>query len=165
MSGLMTSTEHVIAEAPFTIRRRVKWGECDPAGVAYTVTFAEYVMSAAELFYGFLLGSSPQAAKQEHGFGTPTGALKLDFRRSLRPDEEFDITVRPGEIRARSYVLLIEAHTPQGELVFSAELTPICVARHERRAIELPASFRMALEQYRDRLNAAAGFTNINQQG
>jgi acyl-CoA thioester hydrolase len=163
MSGLMTSTESVIGEAPFTVRRRVKWGECDPAGVAYTVTFAEYVMSAAELFYGFLLGSSPQAAKQEHGFGTPTGALKLDFHRSLRPDEQFDITVRPSEIRTRSYVLQIEARTLQGEPVFHAELTPICIARQERRAIELPASFRLALEQYRDRLAAAQAAATINQ--
>jgi acyl-CoA thioester hydrolase len=159
----MTSTEYVIAEAPFTVRRRVKWGECDPAGVAYTVAFAEYVMSAAELFYGFLFDGPPQTAKYEHGFGTPTGALKLDFRRSLRPDEEFDITVRPIEIRTRSYVLQIDAHTPQGEAVFSAELTPICIARDERRAISLPASFRLALEQYCDRLDAAATPATTNQ--
>jgi acyl-CoA thioester hydrolase len=161
----MTSTEYVIADTPFTIRRRVKWGECDPAGVVYTVSFAEYVMSAAELFYGFLLGSSPQAAKQEHGFGTPTGALNLDFKRSLRPDEEFDITVRPGDIRQRSYVLQIDARTPPGEPVFSAELTPICISRAERRAIPLPTSFRLALEQYRDRLAALPGSFPIQHEG
>jgi acyl-CoA thioester hydrolase len=161
----MTSTEYVIADTPFTIRRRVKWGECDPAGVVYTVSFAEYVMSAAELFYGFLLGSSPQAAKQEHGFGTPTGALKLDFKRSLRPDEEFDITVRPSEIRQRSYVLQIDARTPPGEPVFSAELTPVCIGRDERRAIPLPAGFRLALEQYRDRLAAPAAGIPIQPEG
>lgn len=40
----MTSTEHVLSQLPFVVRRRVKWGECDPAGVVYTVTFSEYVI-------------------------------------------------------------------------------------------------------------------------
>ncbi len=159
----MTSTEHVIEESPFTIRRRVKWSDCDPAGVVYTVMFAEYVMSAAELFYGFIFESTPQKAKDQHGFGTPTGALKLDFRRSLRPDDEFDMSVRVAEIRTRSYVLAIEASTPQGETVFSAELTPICIARGERRAINIPPLFREALEQYRDGLGASQAITATPQ--
>ena len=48
----MTSTEYIVSELPLVVRRRVKWGECDPAGVVYTVSFSEYVISAAELFYG-----------------------------------------------------------------------------------------------------------------
>jgi 4-hydroxybenzoyl-CoA thioesterase len=88
----MTSTEHVISSVPFVVRRRVKWGECDPAGVVYTVTFAEYVISAAELFYGFLFDGTPQRVKDEYRFGTPSRALAFDFRRALWPDEEFDMT-------------------------------------------------------------------------
>jgi len=44
----MVSTEHIISAIPLVIRRRVKFGDCDPAGVVYTVTFGEYVISAAE---------------------------------------------------------------------------------------------------------------------
>jgi acyl-CoA thioesterase FadM len=145
----MISTEHIIGETPLVIRRRVKWGDCDPAGVVYTVTFSEYVISAAELFYGSVFGTTPQRAKDEFGFGTPTRALEFDFRSSLRPDDEFDMTVTVGDIRSRTYVLHIAAHTPGGEDVFRAALTPICVARGERRAIEIPVPFRTALEQYR----------------
>jgi 4-hydroxybenzoyl-CoA thioesterase len=79
----MISTEHVISTIPFTIRRRVKWGDCDPAGLVYTVTFSEYVISAAELFYGFLFEGTPQKVKDRHGFGTPTRALEFDFRKAL----------------------------------------------------------------------------------
>ena len=34
----MTSlpSEALISRAPVIVRRRVKWGECDPAGVVYT---------------------------------------------------------------------------------------------------------------------------------
>nr|WP_236589493.1 thioesterase family protein [Ramlibacter aurantiacus] len=131
------------------IRRRVKWGECDPAGVVYTVAFAEYVISAAELFYGSLFGTTPQKAKDLIGFGTPSRALSFDFQRSLRPDEEFETTVRVAEVRQRSFVLEMHARTPEGDTVFTARLTPACIARGERRAVELPQRLRDALERYR----------------
>ena len=146
----MIATELVLNQLPLVIRRRVKWGECDPAGVVYTVTFSEYVISAAELFYGVLFETTPQRAKQEQGFGTPSRALSFDFQRSLRPDDEFDMTVTVADIRERTYVLEITGRTPQGEVIFVARLTPVCVARDERRSIEIPDAFRQALQRYRD---------------
>ena len=146
----MIATEQVLSTVPLVVRRRVKWGECDPAGVAYTVSFSEYVISAAELFYGALFETTPQRAKREQGFGTPSRALAFDFRRSLRPDDEFEMTVRVGEIGSRTYVLDIVACTPRGEVVFVASLTPVCVARDERRSIEIPPAFRQALQRYRE---------------
>lgn len=152
----MTSTEKVISTVPCVIRRRVKFGECDPAGVVYTVTFAEYVISAAELFYGCLLGGTPQQAKARLGFGTPSRAMEFDFRSSLRPDNEFDIAVSVLEIRSRTYVLGFSAQLPDGRDVFEARLTPVCVGPHERKAIEIPDAFRHALEQYRAATNHPA---------
>lgn len=151
----MISTESVLSEVPLVIRRRVKWGDCDPAGVVYTVTFSEYVISAAELFYGALFGTTPQRAKEQQGFGTPSRALSFDFQRSLRPDEEFDMTVTVADVQSRTYVLDITARTPQGDVVFVAKLTPVCVAREERRSIDIPDSFRQALQGYRDRCATA----------
>jgi len=147
MSALVP-IEYLLSERPLVVRRRVKWGECDPAGVVYTATFADYVISAAELFYGALLGTTPQRAKSEQGFGTPSKALSFEFIRSLRPDDEFDMTVRVAEVHQRTYVLDVIATTPQGEAVFNARLTPVCVARPERRSIDIPPAFRQALLDY-----------------
>jgi acyl-CoA thioesterase FadM len=146
----MIATERVLSALPLVIRRRVKWGDCDPAGVVYTVTFSEYVVSAAELFYGALFETTPQRAKREQGFGTPSRSLSFDFLRSLRPDDEFDMTVTVTDIRERTYVLDVTGRTPEGEVVFVANLTPVCVARDERRSIEIPEAFRQALQRYRD---------------
>lgn len=151
----MTSTEHVIGVTPFVVRRRVKWGDCDPAGVVYTVTFSEYVISAAELFYGRLLGGTPQRLKDEHGFGTPTRALAFDFQASLWPDEEFDMAVHVERIGERSYTLHIAASV-RGLPAFDARLTPVCVARGERRAIPIPPAMRDALLAYQTACAQAA---------
>jgi acyl-CoA thioester hydrolase len=146
----MIATEQVLSQMPLVIRRRVKWGECDPAGVVYTATFSEYVISAAELFYGALFDTTPQRAKREQGFGTPSRALSFDFQRSLRPDDEFDMTVAVAEIHSRTCVLDITGRTLEGDVVFAAKLTPVCVMRDERRSIEIPDNFRRALQRYRD---------------
>jgi acyl-CoA thioesterase FadM len=145
----VTSTEHIVGATPLVIRRRVKWGECDPAGVVYTVVFAEYVISAAELFYGSVFSNTAQRSKHELGFGTPTRALEFDFRRPLWPDDEFDMVVTLVDIRTRTYVLHITGRTLEGDDVFHAALTPICVAHDTRKAIAIPPPFRSALELYR----------------
>ncbi|SNT09475.1 acyl-CoA thioester hydrolase [Noviherbaspirillum humi] len=142
----MATTESVINTAPFTVRRRVKWGECDPAGVVYTAQFADYVISAAELFYEYLFSMPPQRAKDRFGFGTPTRALNIDFRSSLWPDDEFDMTVAVKEIRTRTYVLQVDAVKDGQTPVFSALLTVISIARGERRAIEIPDVLRHRLQ-------------------
>ena len=56
--------------------------------------------------------------------------------------------MRVAEVRSRTYVLDIAATTPQGEAVFNARLTPVCVARPERRSIDIPPAFRQALLDY-----------------
>ena len=144
----MTSTEHVSSNVPFVVRRRVKWGECDPAGVVYTPVFAEYVISAAELFYGSLFEGIAPRIRDEHRFDTPSRALAFDFRRALWPGEDFDMRFAVAAINSRTYTLEITARTPSAEEVFVARLTPVCVARGERRAIELPTALRSRLEKY-----------------
>lgn len=160
----MTCTESVLSGTPFAVRRRVKWGECDPAGVVYTPNFSEYVISAAELFYGHLFDGRPQQIKDELGFGTPTRALTLDFRRSLWPDDSFDIAVTVEAINTRTYTLVMTARMSEGgDTAFVARLTPICVRRGTRDAITLPASLRNALEHYQREYEAAQLSTGIPQ--
>lgn len=77
-------------------------------------------------------------------------------QRSLRPDDEFDISVTVVDIRRRTYVLDITGRTPLGKVVFIATLTPVCVARDQRRAIEIPDKFRQALHRHRDDCATAA---------
>jgi 4-hydroxybenzoyl-CoA thioesterase len=150
----MICTEYVSGTQPFVVRRRVRWGECDPAGVVYTASFSDYVISFAELFYGFLFDGAPQAVKHHHGFGTPTRALEFDFRRSLKPDETFDAAVEVDAIRTRTFTLLMTARMADGEIAFIARLTPVCIRRDARESIDMPAVLRDALERYRSRCAA-----------
>ena len=43
-------SEQMISTLPVVVRRRVKFGECDPAGVVYTPIFSEYTLSTYQWF-------------------------------------------------------------------------------------------------------------------
>lgn len=137
--------EWVVKQSPFVVRRRVKWGECDPANAVYTPWFSEYVVSAAMLFYEHAAGESFEAMRTRFGIDLPTRALNFNFMGTLRPDELFDMTVTVGDLRTRSYDLNVDARRPDGEPVFSAVLSPICVARDRREGVPIPEDFRELL--------------------
>ena len=147
------ATERIVGRLPLKVLRRVRWGECDPAGVVYTVNFCGYVASAFELFMSELLGGPLQAAKRQHGFAVPARALTLDFLDTLQPDDQFIMTVLVTEIRTRTFDLAVTG-TCSGRDIFKAKLTPILVDPN-RLAIPIPEFLRQRLDSYRTACTAA----------
>lgn len=133
------------------VRRRVKWGECDPAGVVYAPRFCDYVVEAQDAFMGHLLGIPLQQRLAELDLGTPAKALQLVFHSSLRPEQAFDMHVFVSGIRVRSFDLLIEAQEPEGTRLFSARFSAVCVHHTVRESRPLPLLLRERLETYQAR--------------
>ncbi|NPC59108.1 acyl-CoA thioesterase [Caenimonas soli] len=145
----MKTQEAVICEAPVTIRPGVKWGDFDPAGVVYTVTFAEYLTGADwPLYGGCLFGTRTQQATNNHGLGTPTRALSFDFVGSLWANDQFEMTLHALDVPTRTFDVQIAARK-HGELVFTAQLTPICIPRGEKGSVEIRPMLRSVLDAYR----------------
>lgn len=143
-------TDTVVSERPFTLRRRVKWGDTDAAGVVYTPRFVDYVVETSEAFNAWLLGGPPYLKRVEHGFGTPMKAMSFEFNRSLYPDDQLDIRVHILDIRTRTYDMALEGWSLEGENVFRSMVTPIILpSDKERRSVPIPDFFRELLEGYR----------------
>ncbi len=134
--------------APVRYERTVSWGECDPAGVVYTPRFADYAVEAFHFFLGEIIGRPLQKHLNEHGLGTPMRAMAFEFHRSLWPDEAFAIEIFVTEIRTRSFDILLRAAKADGELAFTALLSPVCIKAEKRAAIPIPDFLRESLEIY-----------------
>lgn len=147
----MTYTEAVTSKQPFTVRRRVRFGDCDPAGVVYTVRFSDYVVSAMDLFLSELL-DGPHL-KRLGNVQTPIKALSFVFLAPLRPNDEFDMVVTVREIRTHTFVLGIDAAMVSGTPLFASVLTPICITS-ARRSVKIPAPLRAALTDYQHKAGA-----------
>lgn len=139
---MSNATEYVLSTAPFVVRRRVRWGECDPAGVVYTARFTDYLISAVMLFHEHHFGGPASTFRKEQGIETPCKGMSFVFARALWPDEEFDMAVRVGEIRTSTYDVIVEARTLQGEPVFTGTFSPACIKRGERKTVPIPQAMR-----------------------
>ena len=139
-------TEHVLSTQPFVVRRRVRWGECDPAGVVYTPRFTDYLVAAVSLFHEHLFEGEPAHFRQALGVDTPCKGMSLVFQGALWPGDVFDMAVRVGEIRNASYDVHVVATRPDGRAVFTGVFSPICIPRGERRATPIPDAYRVLLQ-------------------
>jgi len=144
-------SEQMLGGFPVVVRRRVKWGECDPAGVVYTPVFSEYVVSAFHLFLESLLGSPLLEELRELDFDTPIRALSLDFKQSLYPAQLFEMTVYVVDVRNTTFELGILFADESGNEIVVAKVTSICVHFAERRSCAVPGRLRELLEGYRSR--------------
>ena len=95
-----------------------------------------------------MLGTRTQQAKNEHGLGTPTRALSFNFVGSLLPNDQFEITLHAQDGPVRTFDLQMAA-SKNGDLVFTAHLTPICIPRGDKGSIEIRPMLRSVLDAYR----------------
>jgi acyl-CoA thioester hydrolase len=144
------ATEIVVGTDPITIRRRVKWGECDPAGVVYMVNYSEYVVSAYEIFMTVLLNEGFVKAKARHRVALPAKAFTIEFYAPLRPDDDFLMTVEISDIRAKTFDISVRGRSIERHDFFLAKLTPIAVDPTERTATLLPRAMLQKLRRYRE---------------
>jgi acyl-CoA thioesterase FadM len=150
MRDLKMTAEIVVATSPVTVRRRVKWGECDPAGVVYMVNYSEYVISAYELFMAALLGERLQRAKIRHRVALPAKAFMIEFYASLRPDDDFLMTVQITDIRTKTFDVTVRGYSTDHCDCFLAKITPISVDPFNGAAAPLPPAITSRLHHYRE---------------
>lgn len=136
--------EIVVGTRPLRIRRRVAWGECDPAGVVYTPRFSDYATSATLWFIKLIL--RPHLSSD---IGSPLKAMRYEFHRTLKPDELFEMRVGLLEIRHRTFDLEVRATDLDGGRRFTAITSPILVSRQTFVGVPIPDDVRAALESYR----------------
>lgn len=130
---------------PFKIRRRVLFGDCDPAGFIYTPRIAYFVVEATHEFLSVRLGAPAVRRILELGILPPARALSFEFLSPLTWDDEIDIHVAVAEVRSHSFSFAVEALTSKGYPAFKAQLTQVCVSLETKRPVEVPETLRRAL--------------------
>lgn len=145
------STAPATSAGLFTTTRRVKWGECDPAGVVYTPRFTDYVVEAFHEFLGFMLEGPLQQKLVEHDLGTPAKAVSLVFHKSLWPEQTLRLVVFVSGIRTRSFDIAIRAEDDGGTAIFDASFSAVCIHHAERRSRAIPPALHIRLAEYATR--------------
>jgi 4-hydroxybenzoyl-CoA thioesterase len=70
---------------PFVHRIRVRWGDCDPAAIAYTPRIPAWALEAIEAWWEHHAGIDWYHINIDRDLGTPFVRMSLDFRSPVTP--------------------------------------------------------------------------------
>jgi acyl-CoA thioesterase FadM len=141
-------SEIVVSDLPFTVRRTVRWADCDPAGVVFTGRFTDYLLGAVmHLMRRIGYGAGGKEGRAS-GVDLPCKHMSLTFHASLYPEDIVDIRIEVGQIRTHTFDLIARAYLPDGRLAFEGQFTPIAIRGDVRESTDIPAALHEALQPY-----------------
>lgn len=134
-------------ESLVRIESRVKFGDCDPAGIVFTPRYGGFVFEAVEAWLEEVIGLSVHQQLRAGEIGTPVRSLTTDLYKSLRPGDRFSSEVHVEAIGRTSFRLLVIGRRGDGALCFVGRMT--CVATNATHTASIPLN-----ELYQQRLDA-----------
>jgi len=128
------------------MKRVIQFGDCDPAGYVYTPRISYFVVEAVTEYLSSLLGEPAIRKIMDLGIYPPAKALSIEFIFPMIWDDEIDIQVAVKNISNSSFSFVVEAFNANGQAVFTADLTQVCVSQETSKPIEIPAELKRALK-------------------
>jgi 4-hydroxybenzoyl-CoA thioesterase len=134
---------------PFAVTRRVRWGDCDPAGIIYTPRVLDYVMEIMESWYREVVGAPWLALNREMSMGAPTVRVELDFLDAPVPDQELRLDLLVEDLGRSSITFRVSGRDRAGKAYFRAKLVSCFISRPAFKPISIPQEFRDRIQAYR----------------
>ncbi len=128
---------------PFKMRRRVEWGDIDPAGHVNNAKYLTYLETAGvEAVEAF---GWPLARMATHGFGIVGRRYRIEYKQQTRMGDELEITTFIADAkRATAVRHYLIKRVSDGSLVARAYAMWVWVDLATGRPIRIPAEFAAA---------------------
>jgi acyl-CoA thioesterase FadM len=136
--------------AAFRARARIRFGDCDPAGIVFFPTWFAMTNGAIEEFFGEALGIDFHQLHGERRIGTGFVHAEADFFRPGLMGDRVDFAPLVTRIGGGSYALVVHVHRGEEELL-RLHLVTATTDLDARRAVPIPADLRAALAAYQAR--------------
>ncbi|GAA5442858.1 1,4-dihydroxy-2-naphthoyl-CoA hydrolase [Microbulbifer sp. NBRC 101763] len=130
-----------------TVKRKVLFGDCDPAGIVYTPRFSDFALEATHEAMSVLFDGPAIRRMKQLGFITPVRAFNLEFLTPVTWDQELKIQVSISDIGNHSFSFQLEAYLESGAPAFTANITYVTLSASDRVKIPLPGHLRDTLAQ------------------
>lgn len=134
---------------PLSLTHRVRWGDCDPAGIIYTPKVLDYAVELVEVWNREVLGVSWMKLYFEMHMGTPTVRAEVEFLSPPAPDHEIISEIRVEKLGNSSITFVIRGRGEDGTDIYQARLVSCLVSRPAFKAIPFPDDFRACITAYR----------------
>lgn len=132
---------------PFRYLYTIGLHDTDAAGILYSANIIRIGMIAYEAMLDDI-GFGLPLLFRKRTMGLPVVHIEADFSKPLSAGQRVTVTARVERIGDRSYRIAYDVTDENGESCATAATVHACVAPQTRRAMEIPAEFRKALEKY-----------------
>jgi len=151
-----------LATTPFTVQRRIAWGDCDPARIYYTPRAVDYAVEAVEAWFEAALGISWVELAEQYDLEATFVHVACDYLRALVASQMVDLQVWVTRVEHSSVNFTVVGEVSGGVPGFIARLEACFVERKQAATVRLPATFRQRIETYRDQCGSP---TSIPKSG
>jgi 4-hydroxybenzoyl-CoA thioesterase len=134
--------------APFTIRRRILWGDSDPAGVIYTPRVFHYAIETVEEWLISILGHDWMALQDDFKLDTPTVKMGCEFLHPLRTGDFVDITLTVKRLGGASITYVIDGFNADNRHCFRVDQTSCFVNSEKFEPVRIIDEFRTKIADY-----------------
>lgn len=131
----------------FRYSRRVGWGDCDPACIAYSGRIPDFALEAIDAFWEHHLdGDGWFQLNIDRGIGTPFVHIEIDVRKPITPRHPLICEVIPKRLGSTS--MTFEVIGSQGsQQCFKGNFVCVFVTSGEFKKIEVPEIIRRRLRE------------------
>lgn len=134
--------------AVFHAKRLIRFGDCDPAGIAYFPAYIDILVGVVEDFWTMVGHPWTDQLGRRH-MGTPTAHLSCDFVRPSRHGDQLLFSLKVERLGNKSLTLVVDI-TRDGELIWSAKQVLVAMDMKSGLAQPWPDDIRGALQRFID---------------
>ena len=132
----------------FSFKRELRFGDCDPSGIAYFPSYLNILNGVVEEFWATLGFPWPQLIGVRK-IGTPTVHLTCDFSRPAMFGDVLTFELEIVKVGGASLELR-HVVSDKGELRWRAQQVLVATSLTDHRAMRWPDDVRAALESHLD---------------
>jgi len=129
---------------PFRVSRPLRFGDCDPSGIAYFPSYLNILVGVVEEFFGSIGTPWPQMTTGQR-IGIPTLRLDLTFVHPGFHGDMLDFELFVRRV-GRSSLDLEHRVSADGTLLWSAEHRVVATSLDTHKSLAWPDDIRAALE-------------------
>lgn len=136
---------------PFSYRRRIAFGECDPARIYYAPRAVDYAAEAVEAWYESVLEVTWADLVVLRGLEATFVRVDCEYLRPLIAGQVIQVRIRVVGTDRTKVLFRASGEDDSGEPYFQALLAGCLVERKRSAPIPIPSEYRERIESYRAR--------------
>ena len=134
--------------SPFVTRRRILWGDSDPAGILYTPRVFHYALETIEEWLIEMFGHTSMTLRDDLKIDTPTVKMCCEFMYPMRTSEYIDISLEIKKLGRASLNYVFDGYDTKKNHCFQIDQVVCFVDANSFEAIPILPEFRKKIEAY-----------------